>query len=69
MVTALSPPTNGTNEVYLLTIANPDGAEVLIDGVSYTPVNHKAVDSNDGNLYVYLPAKTVAAPNVVKVGT
>ncbi|MBP1562529.1 MAG: hypothetical protein J6C38_02300 [Oscillospiraceae bacterium] len=62
-------PTNGTNEVYLLTIANPDGAEVLINGVSYTPVNHKAVDSNDGNLYVYLPAKTVAAPNVVKVGT
>ena len=62
-------PTNGTNEVYLLTIANPDGAEVLIDGVSYTPVNHKAVDSNDGNLYLYLPAKTsIDDPLVVKVG-
>ncbi|MGN0769784.1 MAG: hypothetical protein ACI4N0_03590, partial [Christensenellales bacterium] len=61
---AVPPTRDGTTSVYPLTIANPDSAEVYIDGVSYTPVNHKAVDSNDGNLYAYLTGKT----HEVKVG-
>ena len=48
---------NGSN-VYLFTIENPDGAEVVIDGKAYTPVNHKAADSSDTNLYVYLTGDT-----------
>ena len=50
-------PTNGTTPVYLLEIPNPGSEAVLIDGVSYQPVNHKAVDGTDGNLYAYLPGK------------
>ncbi|MCI6552482.1 MAG: S-layer homology domain-containing protein, partial [Lachnospiraceae bacterium] len=61
---AVTPTRDRTTSVYPLTIANPDSAEVYIDGVSYTPVNHKAVDSNDGNLYAYLTGKT----HEVKVG-
>ena len=55
---------DGTTSVYLLTIENPDGAEVVIDGKTYTPVNHKAADSSDTNLYVYLTGET----HEVKVG-
>ena len=58
-------PTNGTDSVYLLKIANPDSSTVLIDGKSYTPVNHTAADSGDTNLYVYLSA----ASHTVKVGS
>ena len=47
-------PTNGTENVYLLVIANPDDKAVLIDGKEYLPINHKAADSADGNLYAYL---------------
>ena len=61
---AVPPTSNGTTPVYLLTIENPDSKEVLIDGVSYTPVNHKSVDGNDGNLYAYLTGE----PHLVKVG-
>ena len=61
---AVTPTSDGTKPVYLLTIANPDSKEVLIDGVSYTPVNHKSVDGNDGNLYAYLTGE----PHLVKVG-
>ena len=61
-------PTDGSNDVYLLTIANPESKTVYIDNVEYTPVNHTAADSTDTNLYVYLPAKTVQAPNEVTVG-
>ena len=66
---AVTPTNDGTTPVYLLTIENPDSKEVLIDGKSYNPVNHKAVDEKDTNLYAYLPAKTVTEPNVVQVGT
>ena len=55
---------DGTTPVYLLEIANPDSKDVTIDGKAYTPVNHKAADSSDTNLYVYLSA----APHTVKVG-
>lgn len=58
-------PTNGTDSVYLLKIANPDSSTVIIDGKSYTPVNHTAADSSDTNLYVYLSA----ASHTVKVGS
>ena len=58
-------PTNGTDSVYLLKIANPDSSTVIIDGKSYTPVNHTAADSGDTNLYVYLSA----TPHTVKVGS
>ncbi len=61
-------PTNGTENVYLLTIANPGSKTVYINGAEYTPINHTAADSTDANLYVYLPAKTAADPNVVKIG-
>ena len=61
---AVTPTSNGETPVYLLTIANPDSKEVLIDGVSYTPVNHRTVDENDGNLYAYLTGE----PHLVKVG-
>lgn len=47
-------PTNGTENVYLLVIANPDDKTVLIDGKEYLPINHKAADSADGSLYAYL---------------
>ena len=66
---AVTPTNDGTTPVYLLTIENPDSKEVLIDGKSYKPVNHKAVDENDTKLYAYLPATTVTEPNVVQVGT
>ncbi len=66
---AVIPTYDDTTPVYLLTIENPDSQEVLIDGKSYNPVNHKAVDENDTKLYAYLPAKTVTEPNVVQVGT
>lgn len=58
-------PKNGTDRVYLLKIANPDSSTVIIDGKSYTPVNHTAADSSDTNLYVYLSA----ASHTVKVGS
>ena len=61
---AVTPTSNGETPVYLLTIANPDSKEVLIDGDSYTPVNHRTVDGNDGNLYAYLTGE----PHLVKVG-
>ena len=57
-------PTNGAASVYLLTIKNPDDEAVMIDGGEYTPVNHRAADSADGNLYVYL----TAGIHTVKVG-
>ncbi len=47
-------PTNKLeNYVYLLTIDNPDGKTVLIDGTEYVPQKHS---SSDSSLYVYLPA-------------
>ena len=66
--TDINPTDGNSNNVYLLTIANPDSKTVYIDGAEYTPVNHTAADSTDTNLYVYLPAKTAADPNVVTIG-
>ncbi|MBQ8790237.1 MAG: fibronectin type III domain-containing protein, partial [Ruminiclostridium sp.] len=57
-------PTNGTNDVYLFTLANPDSKTVYIDGVEYLPVNHTAIDSTDTNLYVYLTGEE----HTVRVG-
>ena len=60
-------PTNGTDNVYLLTIANPTGADVFIDNSTtpYKPSNHSAADENDTNLYVYL----TGTDHTVTVGT
>lgn len=56
-------PTNGEEKsVCLLAVENEDSLPVSIDGVSYLPVNHKAL-SNTG-LYVYLPE----GMHTVKVG-
>ncbi len=57
---AVIPTSDGTTSVYLLTIANPDGADVFIDNsqTPYKPANHSAADTNDTNLYVYLPAES-----------
>ncbi len=50
---------NGKN-VYLLTLANAEGKELVIDGKAYKPNTHKTLDESlsavetDENLYVYL---------------
>ena len=63
-------PTNGSENVYLMTIANPDGKLVYINNTTtlYKPSNHSSADSSDTNLYVYLPAGSAQSPNVVKLG-
>ena len=58
-------PTNGAETVYLLVIANPDDKDVQIDGKSYSPKNHRAADSADGNIYAYL----TGASHSVKIGS
>lgn len=52
-------PTNGTENVYLLTIDNPSGYAVTIDGVKY-PTH------DDNKVYAYL---TGTKPHAVRVGT
>ena len=62
-------PTNGTNEVYLLIIANPDSEDIMINDNDY-PVGHTyydaetAQDVTENKIYAYLPASTAT----VKVG-
>lgn len=58
-------PDNGNGEnVYRLTLANPNSETVYIDGEEYVPVNHLAADENDTNLYVYLTGEA----HKVKIG-
>ena len=59
-----SEPTNGTENVYLLEIENPNGEDIVINGKDY-PDNH----NDEKKIYVYLPAMTITEPNVVAVGT
>ena len=50
-------PTDGSENnvnVYLLTLSNGNDETVVIDDKVYAPVNHKAADPADGNLYAYL---------------
>ena len=48
-------PTDGNeNNVYLLTLSNGNDETIVIDDKVYAPVNHKAADPEDGNLYAYL---------------
>ncbi len=42
-------------KLYKAVIENPKNESVTIDGKTWRPVNHKAVDGNDTNLYAYLP--------------
>lgn len=58
-------PTDGTNKLYPVVIANPKSEAVYIDGIAHTPKNHKAVSSSDTNLYVYLTGEN----HTVKVGS
>ncbi len=52
-------PTDGNeNNVYLLTFSNDSDETVVIDNKVYTPVNHKAADPEDGNLYAYLASES-----------
>ena len=50
--TSITPaPTNGTDPVYLLKIANPNNKALYIDNATYLPTQHSAGDSN---VYAYL---------------
>ena len=53
---AVTPTNADDDDVYLVTIANPNNEAVYIDGsaTAYVPSNHTAADSTDTNLYVYL---------------
>ncbi len=63
---AVIPTDEEGNAVYLMEIDNTAGAmEITINEKEY-PVKHSEEDSN---VYAYLPAKTGAKPNVVKVGS
>ena len=56
-------PTNGTSEVYLLTIPNPNKKGIIIDNKLYSPFNHSAIDG-DTNLYAYVTGE----PHDVVIG-
>lgn len=56
---------NGAGEnVYSLTISNPNGEDVYIDGVKQNYANHSVADETDTNLYLYL----TGAEHVIKIG-
>ncbi len=58
-------PTDGNeNNVYLLTISNGNDETVVIDDKVYAPVNQKAADPEDGNLYAYLTGES----HIVNIG-
>lgn len=58
-------PTDGNgNNVYLLTVSNPDDLPIEVDGTACQPVNHRSVDSTDGNLYLYV----TGASHAITVG-
>ncbi len=71
--TAVTPTDGDGNPLYLLTISNPNDEAVKINGKAWSPLNHKAVDSSDSNLYAYVPgidgaysAVTVGGKTTVK---
>ena len=53
-------PTNGSEDVYLIEIANEDGKDIVINGKNY-PDAH----GEEKKIYAYLPAKTAEEPNLV----
>ena len=57
---AIMPRNAAGKKVYLITVANPSGEAVTINGTAWTPVNHTAVDSSDTNLYAYIPEMQTA---------
>ena len=60
-------PTDGSENnvnVYLLTLSNGNDETVVIDDKVYAPVNHKAADPEDGNLYAYLTGES----HIVNIG-
>lgn len=66
-------PTNGTENVYLLEIDNPQGKDITINGTAY-PARHSYYDFDsqsivtENKIYAYVPAKTAYSPNVVTIG-
>ena len=64
------PHDGNNNDLYLLTINNPNNLPVYINGSAtpYELANHTLGGENDTNLYLYLPAKNAQNPNVIKVG-
>lgn len=62
---------DNTTPVYLLKIKNPNSDTITINNVTY-PLKHvyyeNGVEQSENTIYVYLPAKTATAPNVVTVG-
>ena len=59
----LTPKNDNSENVYLLELDVDGTSDVTINQIAY-PKNH----GTDNKLYVYLPAKTEADPNVVKIG-
>ena len=49
-----TPTDEDKKSVYPLVIDNTNDEKVIIDDNNYLPINHKAADAKDGNLYVYL---------------
>ena len=69
---AVTPTDGNGNNVYLLEIDNTNGANIFINNTDY-PDTHIFYDSYgtqsvEPKIYAYLPAKTAADPNAVKVG-
>lgn len=57
------------NQIFLMTIHNPNNEPVKIDGVDWKVVNHKAADGKDCNLYAYVDVDVVENEDFeVKVG-
>lgn len=56
-------PTNREENVYLFELPVDGTKNVVINGKRY-PVNHES----DNKLYVYLPARNIKQPNVIKIG-
>ena len=50
--------------VYFLTISNPNGEDVYVDGVKQKYANHSVADATDTNLYLYLTCED----HVIKIG-
>lgn len=73
MVAKAVTPTNGTENVYLLEIDNPQGKDITINGTAY-PARHSYYDFDsqsivtENKIYAYIPAKTAYSPNVVTIG-
>lgn len=58
---AVTPKNSNGEDVALLTVANPEGRDILVNGVWWEPIDHTALDPEDTNLYAYVPKSTTSA--------